>query len=95
MYWRKLYRRRKMEAKLLHFFTHHHEKNIEQYGFTPVTTGMHRIVFFTEKDPTEVLKWVQENIPSMSDNSWYLEDKHECSNHGHPINGTHVTVCCE
>lgn len=93
MHWRNRHKQRKTIAALQRLFTPDVDFNLTMHGLQLVDAEINGMVLYSQKSPAETMEWVHLNVPSMSDNSWFLYDVQRCDTHEENC-CSYMYVCC-
>lgn len=94
MLWRTRHKQRKTIFALQRLFTSDTEFNMSMHGLQLVAAEMNGLVFYTLMEPADAMKWIHENIPSMTDNSWFLYEVQEGCEMSEHTGCKYLYVCC-
>lgn len=94
MLWRTRHKQRKTLAALQRLFTPDVGFNLSMHGVHLVALEVNGMVLYSQKSPADVMTWVHTNVPSMTDNSWFLYDVQEGCEMSEHTGCKYLYVCC-
>jgi hypothetical protein len=93
MHWRMRYRQRKTIAALYRLFSEDVEFNLVAHGLTVLDVDLNGMIVYTQRPTWDAMEWINENVPSMTDNAWFLYDQKSCELHDDDA-CSYLFVCC-